>query len=96
MSAAAFDTSVPVMPIATPMSACFNAGASFTPSPVIATTCPRDCNARTSLSFCSGATRANTAVLSATSGSSSSDTVANSLPSIATNRPSSSRPFSPI
>ena len=28
------------MPIATPMSACLSAGASFTPSPVIATTWP--------------------------------------------------------
>ena len=41
MSAACFETSVPVMPIATPMSAVFSAGASFTPSPVIATTAPR-------------------------------------------------------
>ena len=34
---ASFDTSVPVIPIATPISAFFNAGASFTPSPVMAT-----------------------------------------------------------
>ena len=33
-----FDTSVPAIPIPTPMLALFNAGASFTPSPVIATT----------------------------------------------------------
>lgn len=33
-------TSVPFLPIATPISAFFNAGASFTPSPVIATTEP--------------------------------------------------------
>ena len=38
MSAALRATSVPPIPIATPMSACFSAGASFTPSPVIATT----------------------------------------------------------
>ena len=37
MSAASLETSVPVMPIATPMSAVFRAGASLTPSPVIAT-----------------------------------------------------------
>ena len=37
MSAASLATSVPVMPIATPMSAALSAGASFTPSPVIAT-----------------------------------------------------------
>ena len=36
--AASFVTSVPVIPMATPMSADFNAGASLTPSPVIATT----------------------------------------------------------
>ena len=40
MSAASLDTSVPVMPMATPMSAVFSAGASFTPSPVIATVMP--------------------------------------------------------
>ena len=40
MSAAFFATSVPPFPIAIPMSAFFNAGASFTPSPVIATTAP--------------------------------------------------------
>lgn len=33
MSAACFDTSEPAIPIATPMSAFFNAGESFTPSP---------------------------------------------------------------
>ena len=40
ISAACLATSVPVMPIATPMSAAFSAGASLTPSPVIATTAP--------------------------------------------------------
>ena len=34
------------MPMATPMSACFRAGASLTPSPVMATRCPRSCQAR--------------------------------------------------
>ncbi len=55
---ASFETSVPVMPIATPMSARLSAGASLTPSPVIATNWPRSCSALTILSFCSGATRA--------------------------------------
>ena len=40
MSAASLATSVPLMPMAMPMSAFFSAGASFTPSPVMATTCP--------------------------------------------------------
>ena len=47
IAAASFDTSVPVMPIATPISAFFNAGASFTPSPVIATIVPFFCHALT-------------------------------------------------
>ena len=54
MSAASFDTSVPVMPIATPMSAVLSAGASFTPSPVIATIAPPRCSASTIRSLCSG------------------------------------------
>lgn len=41
MSAASLHTSVPVWPMATPMSAAFRATASFTPSPVMATTSPR-------------------------------------------------------
>ena len=47
MSAASLDTSVPVMPMATPMSAVRRAGASLTPSPVIATMLPRRCSAVT-------------------------------------------------
>src|SRR5215213_950692 len=43
--AASLVTSVPVMPIATPMSALRRAGASLTPSPVIPTTSPRPCSA---------------------------------------------------
>ena len=58
MSAASLVTSVPVMPIATPMSAALSAGASFTPSPVIATICPSAWSASTMRSLCSGATRA--------------------------------------
>jgi hypothetical protein len=40
MSAASRATSVPLLPIATPMSASLSAGASLTPSPVTATTSP--------------------------------------------------------
>ena len=61
--AASLATSVPVMPIATPMSAAFSAGASLTPSPVIATTLPSACSASTMRSLCAGATRAYTDVL---------------------------------
>lgn len=58
ISDASLATSVPVIPIAVPISARFKAGASFTPSPVIATTCAEDCRACTRRSFCSGVTRA--------------------------------------
>ena len=40
ISEASFATPVPRIPIATPISAPFNAGPSFTPSPVIATIFP--------------------------------------------------------
>ena len=63
MSAASFETAVPVMPMATPMLLCLSAGASLTPSPVIATTWLLACKALTSLSLCSGATRAKTLVV---------------------------------
>jgi hypothetical protein len=58
ISAASLETSVPVIPIATPMSAFFSAGASLTPSPVMATISPRSCSAVTILNLCSGDTRA--------------------------------------
>ncbi len=58
MSAASLATSVPVRPMATPMSAFLSAGASLTPSPVTATTCPSSLSAVTTRSLCSGATRA--------------------------------------
>ncbi len=51
-------TSVPPLPIATPMSARLSAGASLTPSPVIATNSPRRCSASTMRIFCAGSTRA--------------------------------------
>ena len=58
MSDASLETSVPVIPMATPMSADFRAGASLTPSPVMAQMWPRACSASTIRSLCSGATRA--------------------------------------
>ena len=58
IAAASRATSVPRSPIAMPMSAALSAGASLTPSPVIATTSPRAFSARTMRSFCSGTTRA--------------------------------------
>ena len=65
ISAVCLDTSVPVMPIATPMLARFRAGASFTPSPVIATTCSRAFMASTIRVLCWGETRQHTCRLSA-------------------------------
>ena len=47
ISEAFLATSVPPIPIEHPISAAFRAGASFTPSPVIATTCLLCCNAFT-------------------------------------------------
>ena len=58
MFAASLVTSVPVMPMAIPMSADFSAGASLTPSPVIATIFPSAWSASTIRSLCLGATRA--------------------------------------
>ena len=46
--------------MATPMSAALTAGASFTPSPVMAAMLPWRCRLSTILSLCSGATRAYT------------------------------------
>ena len=56
--AASLLTSVPVMPMAMPTSAFFSAGASLTPSPVMATTSPRCCQAATTRSLSAGDTRA--------------------------------------
>jgi hypothetical protein len=59
-SAACRATSVPPRPAATPMSAQRSAGASLTPSPIIATTSPRPCRDWTISTFCSARTRENT------------------------------------
>ncbi len=58
ISAAPFATSVPVIPIAQPISAALSAGASLTPSPVMETTSPFACHALTILILSSGDTLA--------------------------------------
>ena len=58
MAAASLLTSVPVMPMATPMSAFLSAGASLTPSPVMATMCPLLLQGETTRSLWAGETRA--------------------------------------
>ena len=60
ISEAFLATSVPVMPIANPTSALFNAGASFVPSPVTATTEPYSFNPVTRRYLSSGEERAKT------------------------------------
>ncbi len=60
ISAALFATSVPFLPIATPTSAAFKAGASLTPSPVMITTSSFSCQASTIRILSSGVTRAYT------------------------------------
>ena len=79
-SAASFATSVPVIPIATPILASFSAGASLTPSPVIATTLPLCWKALTMRTLCSGATRAKTEILPTISCSFSSERSSTSVP----------------
>ena len=86
MTAASLETSVPVIPMATPMSAALRAGASFTPSPVMATTLWLRLSSRTMRSLSSGATRATTPICGSCSSSSSSGMAANSAPVMA--RPS--------
>ena len=54
------DISVPLPPMAMPICAAFSAGASLTPSPVIATISPPALSASTNCSFCSGMIRAKT------------------------------------
>ncbi len=83
MSAAPFATSVPVIPIAQPMSAAFSAGASLTPSPVMATTWPFRCHAFTIRILFSGDTRAYTAMCSIWLSSSASVSVSSVAPVMA-------------
>ena len=82
-SAASFATSVPTIPIAHPMSDAFNAGLSFTPSPVIATISPFFCHAFTILTLCSGDTLAYTEYFLTFFSKSSSDIFSSSSPVIA-------------
>jgi hypothetical protein len=63
IDAASRATSVPRPPIATPISAALSDGASFTPSPVIATTSASAFGAWAIRSFCTGWIRANTQAL---------------------------------
>ena len=81
IDAASLETSLPVIPIATPISACFNAGASLTPSPVMETIFPFSCHARTIRILCSGDTRAYTEIFSTKFFSSSSVIESISAPS---------------
>ncbi len=80
MSEASFVTSVPLIPIATPMSAALRAGASFTPSPVMATMWPFLFRDRAMRILCSGETRAKTLTSSMISSSSSSSMSSMSSP----------------
>ena len=80
MSAASLATSVPEIPIATPMSAFLRAGESLTPSPVTATICPSSCRAETTWNFCSGATRAKMTSSFRASFNSSSESFSSSSP----------------
>ena len=86
IAAASFATSVPVTPIATPISACFKAGASLTPSPVIATIFPFSCHARTIRILCSGDTLAYTEIFGTNSFNSSSLIFSISAPSQASDK----------
>ena len=67
ISDASFATSVPAIPMEIPMSASFKAGASFTPSPVMATMCPSSRNKRTISCLCFGSARENTTPLNSPS-----------------------------
>ena len=82
ITAASLVTSVPVMPIAMPMSAFFSAGASLTPSPVMATIWPWRFSRSTSRTLCSGVTRAITPTSPISSSACSSLMAPNSAPVI--------------
>ena len=81
--AVSFATSVPVIPIEIPISAFLIAGASFTPSPVIATISPFSWRAFTSCTLFCGDTLAKTLFSLAIFLISSSVILFNSFPSIA-------------
>ena len=75
-------TSVP-LPIAIPMSAALMAGASLTPSPVIATTSPFFFSVSARSTLCSGATRPTTPISSMRASRSDSGRAAKSAPRMA-------------
>ena len=77
-----FATSVP-LPIAIPMSAALIAGASLTPSPVMATTSPFRFSVSARSTLCSGATRPTTPMSSIRASRSCSESAAKSAPRIA-------------
>ena len=79
ISLESFATSVPA-PTAMPISAFFNAGASFIPSPVIATISPFDLNAFNILTLWPGLTLAKISVYTTLSFNSSSVISSNSFP----------------
>ena len=80
ISAASLATSVPDIPMAIPILALDNAGASFTPSPVIATISPWLCKELTMRIFWSGATRENIVEFAAASSISASLNLVIELP----------------
>mmetsp|Transcript_40616 Transcript_40616/g.129548 ORF Transcript_40616/g.129548 Transcript_40616/m.129548 type:complete len:210 (-) Transcript_40616:1780-2409(-) len=79
MSAAPLATAVPE-PMAMPMSLFLSAGASLTPSPVMATTSLPLRRMSTSLVLCEGSTRLNTPMVATASTFSASDSSSNSVP----------------
>ena len=84
-------------PMAMPMSAALTAGASFTPSPAMATTSPFFLSVWTSNTLCSGATRPTTPMSSMRASRSSSLSAANSVPSMASpGMPSCSAMAAPV
>ena len=87
ISAAPFATSVPVIPIAQPISAALSAGASLTPSPVIATTADAERKAFTIRTLCSGETLAKTEYEKMFLVKSSSEILSSSTPVIALSFP---------
>jgi hypothetical protein len=82
ISEASFAASVPLRPIATPTSARFSAGASLTPSPVMATTAPVGLQRLDQAQLVLGLVRAKTSCLRAASRSASSSSRSSSAPVI--------------
>mmetsp|Transcript_15500 Transcript_15500/g.34221 ORF Transcript_15500/g.34221 Transcript_15500/m.34221 type:complete len:277 (-) Transcript_15500:405-1235(-) len=90
MSAASLATSDPFLPMAMPIAACFRAGESFTPSPVMAVMFPALVNSFTIISFCSGLVRAKTISFLFTSTAQSSSVMSAMCPPCTTTAPTSS------